>query len=59
MHIEQVTLKCTGELITGTGLEDVLRSAGLKTIGLMTSLCDLSSLKRAMYGGQFLGPVLH
>ena len=59
MHIEQVSLKCTGELITGTGLEDVLGSAGLKTIGLMKSLCDVSSLKKARYGGQALGPVFH
>ena len=25
----------------------------------MTSLCDVSSLKKAKYGGQVLGPVLH
>ena len=59
MHIEQVSLKCTGELITVTGLEDVLGSGGLKTIGLMKSLCDVSSLKKARYGGQALGPVFH
>ena len=59
MHIEQtVGMKCTGDLIMGTGLEDLLGSAGLKTIGLMTSLCCVSSIKKARYGGQVIGPVL-
>ena len=37
----------------------VLGSAGLKTVGLLTSLRNVSMLKKARYCGQVLGPVLH
>ena len=42
-----------------TGLEDVIGSAGLKTVGLMSSLCNVNSLKKARYGGQVIGPVIY
>ena len=43
----------------GTGLEDVIGPASLKTVGLMSSLCNVNSLKKARYGGQVIGPVIY
>ena len=34
MHIEMNILSCHGELIRGTGLEEILKTAGLNTVGL-------------------------
>ena len=38
LHIEQNLLSCTGELVKGTGLGDVLKSAGVLMVGI-TKLC--------------------
>ena len=52
LHIEQNLLSCTGELVKGTGLDDVLRSAGVLMIGITTAFCE------ARYAGQVMAPVL-
>lgn len=59
MHIEQAALVCHGELVKGTGLGDILTSAGLKTIGLQTAICDVNDIKKARYATQVVAPVLY
>ena len=58
LHIEQNLLSCTGELVKGTGLDDVLRSAGVLMIGITTAFCDVNNIKKARYAGQVMAPVL-
>ena len=58
IHIEQNLLSCTGELVKGTGLDDVLRSAGVLMIGITTAFCDVNNIKKARYAGQVMAPVL-
>ena len=58
LHIEQNLLRCTGELVKGTGLDDVLRSAGVLMIGITTAFCDVNNIKKARYAGQVMAPVL-
>ena len=41
LHTEQNLLSCTGELVKGTGLGDVLKSAGVLMVGITTALCDV------------------
>ena len=45
LHLKQVFLICTGEVVKGTGLEDLLPSNGLKTGGLSTAVCDVNHIK--------------
>ena len=59
LHIEQVSLVCTGELIRATGLEDILSTSGLSTVGLSTAMCDVNNIKKARYCGQVVAPVLN
>ena len=58
LHIEQNLLSCAGELVKGTGLDDVLRSAGVLMIGITTAFCDVNNIKKARYAGQVMAPVL-
>ena len=58
LHIEQVFLVCPGEMIKGTGLEDLLSSTGLSTVGLSTATCDVNHIKKSRYSGQVVAPVL-
>ena len=58
LHIEQNLLSCTGELVKGTGLDDVLRSAGVLMIGITTAFCDVNNIKKARYARQVMAPVL-
>ena len=46
LHIRQVFLVCTGEMIKGTGLEDLLSFSGLSTVGLSTAMCDVNYIKK-------------
>ena len=59
LHLEQVFLVCTGEVVKGTGLEDLLSSYGLKTVGLSTAVCDVNHIKKSRYSGQVLASVLN
>lgn len=58
LHIEQNLLSCTGDLVKGTGLDDVLRAAGVLMIGITTAFCDVNNIKKARYAGQVMAPVL-
>ena len=52
LHVEQGALVVLGQLITGTGLEDVLVNAYLDIVSLKTALCDVSSIKKTRYSLQ-------
>ena len=52
LHIEQVFLVCPGEMIKGTGLEDLLSSTGLSTVGLSTATCDVNHIKNPVILGK-------
>lgn len=54
LHIEQGALVILGQVITGTGLEDILVNANLDIVSLKTALCDVSSIKKARYPIQIL-----
>ena len=47
LHIEQAALVCIGQLITGSGIDDIITSASLDTIGLKTAVCDVNNIKKA------------
>jgi hypothetical protein len=49
LHIEQIALKAHGTMLKGTGIEDVIKQAGLKTIGLETAVADVNDIKKARY----------
>ena len=57
LHVEQNLLSCTGELVKGTGLGDVLKSAGVLMVGITTAFCDVNNIKKARYAGQVMDPV--
>ena len=59
LHIEQGALKLNGELIQGTGLEDIVSAAGMATVGLKTAVCDVNDIKKARYTVQILASILH
>ena len=48
----------TGETIKGTGLEDLLSSTGLSTVGLSTAMCDVNYIEKYNFSGQVVVPVL-
>ena len=52
MHLEQQLLKINGQLVTGSGLDDVLDQAKLSYIGLKTAFCDVNDIKKALYSVQ-------
>lgn len=58
LHIEKAVLSCFGDLVRGTGLDDVVKSSGLSTVGLVTAMCDVNNIKKARYTCQVVGPVL-
>ena len=47
MHIEQAALLAHGQLILGTGLDNIIDNSVLTTIVLETALCDANSIKKA------------
>lgn len=58
MHLEMNVLSCHGKLVKGTGLEEIFKTSGLKTVGLTTALCEANSLKKARYTVQITTAVL-
>ena len=54
IYIEQQCLLIVGQLITGTGLEDILVSADIDVVGLKNALCDANNIKKARYAIQIL-----
>ena len=58
-HIEQASLASHGQLIKGTGLDRIIDSSALTTIGLETSLCDANSIKKARYTIQVVSCTLY
>ena len=58
LHIEQAALVCVGQLITGSGMEDIVICASLDTIGLKTAVCDENNIKKARYTLQVTAVVL-
>ena len=47
LYTKQIFLVCTGEMIKGTGQEDLLSFYGLSTVGLSTAMCDVNYIKKA------------
>ena len=58
LHIEQAALVCIGQLVTGTGLEDIKTYASLDTVGLKSAVCDVNNIKKAWYTIQVIAAVL-
>ena len=58
LHIEQAALVCLGQLLTGTGMEDIIKAASLDTIGLVTAVCDVNNIKKARYALQVIAVIL-
>ena len=42
LHLEQAGLVCIGQMIIGSGMDRIVSSASLDTVGLMTALCDVN-----------------
>lgn len=59
LHIEKAILQCHGNLVKGTGLDDLLAAAGLKSIGLKTAMVDVNDIKKSRYSCQVMTPVLY
>ena len=57
-RIEQAALVCVGQLITGSGMEDIVIYASLDTIGLKTAVCDVNNIKKERYTLQVIAVVL-
>ena len=49
LHLEQQLLKINGQLVTGSGLDDILDKSKLSYIGLKTAFCDVNDIKKALY----------
>ena len=45
LHIEQALLRIHGQLIKGSGIDDIIGMAGLPTAGLQTTVCDVNCEK--------------
>ena len=59
LHIEQVALlKAHGSMIKCTALSDIIRGAGLRTIGLETAVNDVNNIKKARYSVQVIAPCI-
>ena len=58
LHIEQAALVCLGQLITGTGLDDIISKTSLDTVGLKTAVCDVNNIKKARYTLQVIAVAL-
>ena len=58
LHVEQAALVCIGQLITGSGMEDIDTTASLEIVGLKTAVCDVNNIKKAHYTLQVIAVVL-
>ena len=58
LHIEQAAVVCIGQLMKGSGLDDIVDAASLDTVGLKTSVCDVSNIKKARYTLQVVAAAL-
>ena len=58
LHLEQAALFCIGQLLKGTGVEDIFTAASLDTVGLTTAVCDVNNNKKARYTLQVIAVVL-
>ena len=58
LHLEKVALTCLGDLIKGTGIEDVLGAAGLSSVGIKVAMCDVNHIIKARYAAQIISLVL-
>ena len=58
LHVEQALLRMHGQLVSGTGLEDVLSIANLPTVGLKNAMCNVSDIKKARYTVQLMASCL-
>ena len=47
LHIEQALLKIHGQLVTGTGIDDIIALANLPTVGLKNAMCNVSDIKKS------------
>ena len=58
LHIEQAALVSVGQLMTGSGMEDMVSYPSLDTIGLKAAVCDVNNIKKARYTLQVIAVVL-
>ena len=58
LHIEQAALICIGQLIKGSGLDDIIDATSLNTVGVKTTVCDVNNSKKAIYTLQVVAPAL-
>ena len=49
LHIEQAALICIGQLIKGSGLDDIIDATSLNAVGVKTTVCDVNNIKKAIY----------
>ena len=54
LHIEQQLLKICGQLVRGSGLDDIMGKANLSYIGLKTAFTDVNDIKKAFYSLQII-----
>ena len=58
LHIEQAALICIGQLIKGSGLDDIIDATSLNAVGVKTTVCDVNNIKKAIYTLQVAAPAL-
>ena len=58
LHIVQAALVCIGQLIKGSGLDEIVDGASLATVGLKIAVCDVSNIRKARYTLQLVAAAL-
>ena len=59
LHIEHAALQCLGQLIQGTGFEEIIIAASLDISGLSLSVVDVNSIRKSRYCLQIISVVLN
>jgi len=58
LHIEQQLLKINGQLLSGTGTDEILDHANVAITGIQTAICDVNHIKKARYAVQVVASCL-
>ena len=59
LHIQQGLLQCRGRLVEGTGLDSMLSSNNITTIGVQTAAVDVKHIKKSTYALQITAVSLY
>ena len=59
LHIQQGLLQCHGRLVEGTGLDSMLSSNNITTIGVKTAAVDVNHIKKSTYALQITAVSLY